>query len=153
MRRALACLLLALVSVSCSKDSPTAPTPAPAAPPPTLQSVALSASLGSLTRVGATAQVTATGTFSNATTQDVTSLCTSWQSSNTVVLTIGAGGLMTAQGSGTANVTGTCSSVGARGTVTLTLTGTPTPTPSISTITGHVTDGTSGGVACFALGS
>jgi hypothetical protein len=60
------------------------------------------------------------------------------------VLTISATGLITANASGVALVTGTCQGVAARGTVTLTLTSAPPTTTLV--LSGHVTDGTSGGV-------
>jgi hypothetical protein len=147
MKRILTALALAVSVVACSDSNPApapSPTPAPPATTPTLQSVSLSAPASSLTRAGATAQITATGTLSNGTTQNITSTCSGWQSSNTVVLTVSASGLITAQGSGVANVSAACQGILASGSVTVTLTAPPTPTTL--TLNGHVTDGTSGGV-------
>lgn len=123
-------LVLVLVfAIACGSKSPTSPstttppttnTPPPAATP-TLQSVSLSAALGSLTQAGNTAQVTATGTFSNGTTQNLTAQCTDWASDNTFVLTISNGGLITARNSGQSTITTMCQGVQGRGLVTLNL--------------------------------
>lgn len=83
-----ACLFLLCFTVACgSKSSPNPVTPTPVTPTPstTLQSVGLSAALANLTQAGNTAQVTATGTFSNGSTQNVTATCTDWFSDNAFV--------------------------------------------------------------------
>jgi hypothetical protein len=123
-RASFAAALLCTLGVSaCSgKGNPAAPTPPPSTTPAiTLNSVSLAAALSSLDRAGATAQVTATGTFSDGTTQNVTSSCTDWFSDNTFVLTISSGGLMTAHNSGSSTVTTSCQGVQGRGLVTLNL--------------------------------
>jgi hypothetical protein len=118
-------LVFALTVSACGSDkSPSSPSPTPTPTPTpsvTLQSVALSANLGALTQAGNTAQVTATGTFSNGTTQNITSSCTNWFSDAAWVLTIDQGGLMTARGSGDATVTTDCQGRQGRGRVTLNL--------------------------------
>lgn len=117
-----ATLVCALTFAACSGNKGTSSPTAPSAPAaPTLQSVTLGATLSALTKTGATAQVVATGTFSNGTTSNVTSTCTGWASDNTGVLTVSQTGLMTAQASGGATVTTTCQGVFARGLVTLSL--------------------------------
>jgi len=125
--RSLALMVLVTgLCVACgSKGNPAAPPPPTTTTPPppavTLQSVSLAATLSQLDRAGATAQVTATGTFSNGSTSDVTSTCGGWASDNPSVLTVSGGGLMTARGSGASTVTTTCQGVFARGLVTLNL--------------------------------
>jgi hypothetical protein len=70
---------------------------------------------------GQTTPIIATGTFTNGTTQVVTTTCTNWQSDNVAVLTVDTTGMMTARGSGASTVTTTCQGVFARGLATLNL--------------------------------
>jgi uncharacterized protein YjdB len=79
-------LTLAMAAVACT----TAATP----PGPTLTSIAISPSSPPHLLVGATQQFTATGTYSDNTTKDITSEVT-WASSNTAVASINADGLAT----------------------------------------------------------
>ena len=122
--RGVALLGCLLVSACGSKtQSPAAPSaPSPTAPAGvTLQSVRLGPT-GGLPRwwaPGATNQTIATGTFSDGTTQNITTSCTDWQSDNAFVLTINNAGLMTAHNSGSATITTTCQGVFARGLVPL----------------------------------
>ncbi|PYR46167.1 MAG: hypothetical protein DMF95_18925 [Acidobacteria bacterium] len=83
--------------------------------------------------------MTATATLSNSTTQNVTSQAT-WQSSNQVVATVNIG-LVTALQAGTVDITATYQNV--NGSVRLTV---PQPVVLIYTLSGTVTDGTSGGI-------
>jgi len=83
--------------------------------------------------------LTATATLSNSTTQNVTSQAT-WQSSNQVVATVNSG-LVTALQAGTVDITATYQNV--NGSVRLTV---PQPVVLIYTLSGTVTDGTSGGI-------
>ncbi|PYQ97896.1 MAG: hypothetical protein DMF96_12790 [Acidobacteria bacterium] len=83
--------------------------------------------------------MTATATLSNSTTQNVTSQAT-WQSSNQVVATVNSG-LVTALQAGTVDITATYQNV--NGSVRLTV---PQPVVLIYTLSGTVTDGTSGGI-------
>jgi len=83
--------------------------------------------------------LTATATLSNSTTQNVTSQAT-WQSSNQVVATVNIG-LVTALQAGTVDITATYQNV--NGSVRLTV---PQPVVLIYTLSGTVTDGTSGGI-------
>ena len=122
--RAVTLLVCLAVSACGSKSpSPAAPstpaTPAPAGP--TLQSVRLqpTGNPGPWYAPGGTNQTIAVGTFSDGTTQNITTSCTDWQSDNTFVLTISNEGLLTAHNSGSATITTTCQGVFARGLVPL----------------------------------
>ena len=88
--------------------STSTPTPAPTSGSPTLLSVTLSVNANAMRSRGDTAQTTATGTFSNGTSQDVIATCSNWQSDHESVLTVNSRGLITAQGSGTSAITTTC---------------------------------------------
>lgn len=127
--RFIAPIVCLLFVAACGSKSPTTPsTTAPPQtnnppPPPavTLQSVALSGNFSGARAAGDTFQTTATGTFSNGTTQNVTSSCSDWQSDNQSVATVNGSGLITARSSGQATITTTCQGVFARGLITLTL--------------------------------
>ena len=110
-----------------SNDAPTTPTA-------TVSSVAVA---GTAPNVGLTAQFTATATFSNNTTQSVTSQAT-WQSSNTAIATVNAAGIVTGVAPGDVDITATFQSVAGRQRITVAV--------RTFTLTGHVTDGTSGGI-------
>jgi Bacterial Ig-like domain (group 2) len=84
----------------------------------TLTSLQVTPTNDSIT-AGATQQYTATGTFSDGTTENLTSLV-GWTSSNTAVATINASGTTTAFTAGSATVT--ASSGGLTGSTTLTVT-------------------------------
>lgn len=95
----------------------------------TLSSIAVTPASSSIAS-GGTQQFTATGTYSDGSTQNLTSSVT-WGSSATGVATISSGGLATAVGAGTTNITATSGSV--TGSTTLTVTsgtgpGVPLPT-------------------------
>jgi uncharacterized protein YjdB len=86
-----------------------------------LQSIAISPDSPSLTG-GAQQQLTATGTFSDNSTQDITSSVT-WSSSATDVINVDATGLAKAgTGAGTATITATDSTTGVNGSTTATVT-------------------------------
>lgn len=111
-------LVTAVLASACGGDSsPTAPTPSAS---PTVQSVALSYT-GQLNRPGATAQVTATASLSNGTTENVTATCTGWTSSDAGVVSVSASGLMTAVASGTARISTQCRGVTGAGEISLNL--------------------------------
>src|SRR5215475_3378632 len=74
-----------------------------------LRSIAVTPSSPSLT-VGATQQFTATGTYSDGSTQNLTSQVT-WASSNTGVAAVSASGLATAEASGTTTISATLGTV------------------------------------------
>jgi uncharacterized protein YjdB len=76
---------------------------------PTLTSIAVTPANPTMT-VGGTQQLTATGTYSDASTQNLTSQVT-WSSSNTGAATVTAGGLATAVAPGTATISATLGSV------------------------------------------
>jgi trimeric autotransporter adhesin len=68
-----------------------------------LKSIAITAANGSIAK-GTTDQFTATGTYSDSSTADITSQVT-WNSASPSVVTIAAGGLATAAGTGSTNIT------------------------------------------------
>jgi hypothetical protein len=77
--------------------------------PPTLVLIALTPANPTITK-GGTQQFTATGTYSDTSTQNITNSVT-WASSNTSVATIAAGGLATGVGTGTSNITAALGSI------------------------------------------
>ena len=91
-----------------STDTPTTPTA-------TVSSIAVA---GTAPNVGLTAQLTATATMSNGTTQNVTSQAT-WQSSNNAVVTVTPSGAVTALGLGTVTVQATYQNVGGADQITI----------------------------------
>jgi hypothetical protein len=100
LSRRLLILVGLLASWSCGSPS----TNTPASPSsPTLSSLAVSGATP-LTGLGQTVQLTAIATFSDGSTQTVTTTAT-WQSSNTSVATVTSGGLVTAVTSGTVTLT------------------------------------------------
>ena len=119
-------LVLAQGLVGCGSRgpvSPTAPTPTPTPPaPPTVTRVAINGNVP-LTKIGETAQLTATATLSDNTTKDVTSNGT-WQRGDARVVTVSAGGLVTVVGFGATWTSFTYQSRGAGITVTVTPSGT-----------------------------
>jgi hypothetical protein len=121
--------VLALGLVACgSKGTPTAPA--------TVASVAVT---GTAPGVGASAPFSATAMLSDGTTQIVTSQAT-WASSNTSVATVSAG-TVSGLAPGESDITATYQNASGRVHVTIVSAVMPT-----YTITGTVTDGTSGGV-------
>lgn len=120
-------MLLGLASLlaACGGDSTsTGGTSAP----PTLQSIAVTASPASVV-VGATSQFTAVGTYSNGTTQTITTTVT-WTSATTSVATIVSSGLATSVAAGTTVITATSGSIS--GTATLTVTAATATVTSIA---------------------
>ena len=125
-------------------------------PPPTVTSLAVSASATTMT-VGGTTTVTGTATHSDGTTGAVTP---TWSSSNTAVATVSSSGAVTAVAAGTTTITGTfagqASSVGitvvaADATVSSLAVGAAATTVSVGatvtvTATATYSDGTSGTV-------
>jgi uncharacterized protein YjdB len=86
--------------------------------PPSLQSIAV-ASSGSLTiAIGGTQQLTATGTYSDSSTKDLTSSLT-WSSDNTAAATVSSSGLVTAVAQGSADIIATSGTVHGQATVTV----------------------------------
>ncbi len=76
---------------------------------PLLKSIAITPSAESIP-LGLTRQFTAIGTFSDSSTQDLTTQVT-WRSSNTAVATIGAAGLATSRAAGSTIITATFSGI------------------------------------------
>src|SRR5687768_9166708 len=86
----LSCSLLLAACGGGGGDS-AAPAGSPL-PPPTLQSIAVTPSNPSL-KLGATQQLTATGTYSDGTTRDLTASVT-WNSATPGVVAVSGGGLV-----------------------------------------------------------
>jgi uncharacterized protein YjdB len=87
------------------------------AAPKTLTSIAISPSSGSV-QVGATQQFTATGTYSDRTTSDITSQAV-WTSADTTLLTINSTGLASGVAAGSTTVTAALDGVTASASVTI----------------------------------
>ncbi len=85
---------------------------------PTLTSIAVTPANPSITK-GGTEQFTATGSYSNSTTANITSQVT-WASGMTSAATITSGGLATGVGPGTSSITATLGSVSGKTTLTVT---------------------------------
>jgi len=83
----------------------------------TLSSIAVSPANPTVT-VGATQQFTATGTYANGSTANITSQVT-WSSSNTTDATINSSGLATGAAAGSATITATLSGVSGKTTLTV----------------------------------
>jgi hypothetical protein len=141
VRSILALLLVICSAAACGKTEnpgPTSPTPPPTAnpnpapppaPTPTVTSVTVNATTTTFSAQGATAQFTAVATLSNGSTEDRTSTA-SWQSSNTVVATVTALGVVTALQDGDAQITATVSDVrGSRNVSVRIVRRTPDPQP------------------------
>jgi hypothetical protein len=77
--------------------------------PPTLKSIAVTPASPSIVK-GTTQQFTATGTYSDGSTKNLTTSVT-WASGTATVATIGSGGLATGVGVGTSNITASLSGV------------------------------------------
>ena len=118
LRVAIGSFLLGVFCAACSSSGSKEPIPLqPTGQPPptqgaTVSSVAVTGT-NSFTEKGATAQLTATATLSNGTTENRTSTAT-WASDNTAVATVSSGGLVTALATGDATISATVS--GVRGT-------------------------------------
>lgn len=115
-QRVLMLMLLTVLAVGCNKSSPTAPGGGGGGGgngSVTVQSVAVSGNLA--VSEGSTSQLTATATMSNGSTQDVSGQAT-WESSNTMIATVSATGLLTAVATGTADISATYQGRMGRGT-------------------------------------
>ena len=127
MQRSLAFVLVLVVIGGCDSDGggngATAPSP-----------IATSLSLASAPQVSQIVQVTATASFSDGTTKDVTSAA-AWSSSDTAIATVSSSGLVTALGGGDVDITATYEGVSA--TIRLTLTASAPNVTSIS-VTGPI---------------
>src|SRR5579864_3777780 len=87
-------------------------------PPATLNSIAVTPAGPTLTSLTATQQFTATGSYSDSSTKDLTSQVT-WASQTTTVATISATGLATPVTNGTSKITATLGSVSGSTTLTV----------------------------------
>ena len=96
--------------------------------PATLQSIAVTPSNPSIAK-GTTQQLTATGTYSDSTTQDITSQVT-WASDTVSVATVSSSGLATAAGTGTADISASMN--GVTGSTKLTVTAATLASISVS---------------------
>jgi trimeric autotransporter adhesin len=115
-------IALALSITGCSGGSTTGTT---------LSSIALSPSAATSIAISATQQFSAIGTYSDSSTQDISSDVT-WASSNTGVATVSSAGLATAVAAGTTNITATLSGV-TSAAVSLTVNSAPTLTSIVIT--------------------
>jgi trimeric autotransporter adhesin len=122
-----AAVTIAACSSKKSGESPTTPT----------GSVTSVAVTGNAPTIGLTTQLTATATLSTGATQNVTSQAT-WQSSNTAIATVNSAGVVTGMSAGDVDITATYQAVAGRARITV--------APTTYTVSGAVTDGTSGGV-------
>jgi hypothetical protein len=95
-------VVLALAGCGGGKDEPD--------PPATLTSIAVTPSAPSAQTLSNTLQFTATGTYSDGSTSNITASVT-WGSSSTAVATINASGLATSAGGGSTTITATLSGV------------------------------------------
>jgi trimeric autotransporter adhesin len=113
---------------------------------PTLSSIAITPNSPSLTTAGETQQLTATGTYSDSSTKNITaSSGTSWSSSDTAAVTVTNQGLIkavsvTATSSVTITVTNTSSTGAVSGTATVCVGSTCTTSSSISVSCDQCTD-------------
>lgn len=96
-------------SITATLGGVVSPTDTLTVTAPVLVSIAVTPTNASIA-IGATQQFTATGTFSDTSTQNLTSSVT-WSSSNPSAATITASGLATGVGAGMSNITATLSSV------------------------------------------
>src|SRR6185437_17111786 len=110
-----------------------------------LQSIAVSPANASIA-TGLTQQYTATGTYSNGTTQNITSSVT-WTSSNIGAATVSSGGLAKGVAAGTATITATSGSKS--GSTGLTITAATVTLKSISIAPANASI-TTGGTAQYA---
>ena len=111
-------ILIALAgSWSCSGSTPNAATPNPVAAAVTVASLTVNAA-APLTRANQTVQLTATATFSDGTTQNVTSGA-GWQSLAASIATVSADGVVTALTSGSVTITASYRGISASATVTV----------------------------------
>lgn len=107
--------LSAMIACSSGGSSSSGSTPPP---PPKLQSISIGPSNTSII-AGRTQQFSATASYSDGSTQDVTSSAT-WNSSNQAVATVSNGGLATTLTEGTATITVTLQSIAGNTSLTAT---------------------------------
>ena len=96
-------------NITASLSNIISPSDALTVTPPTLVSIAVTPANPSIAK-GTTQQFTATGTYTDGSTQNLTATV-AWASSNHSTATIATGGLATGAGAGTSNITATLNSV------------------------------------------
>ncbi len=106
------------LTASTASDSFFAGGPSTTAPAPTLTSIAVTPANPSITK-GATQQFTATGTYSDSSTANITSQVT-WTSGTTSVATITSEGLATGVATGSSTITATLGSISGNTKLTVT---------------------------------
>jgi hypothetical protein len=134
--RSLVLLSIVLITASGCGGGGTPPAPTPVTP--TVTGVVVSGAGSPAT--GDTAQLTATATMSDGTTQVVTAQAT-WESSNQTVATVTSAGVASFLAAGDADIKATYKTVSGTSHVTVTTKATPK-----FTLTGTVTDSTNGNV-------
>jgi 6-phosphogluconolactonase (cycloisomerase 2 family) len=124
-------LSLAILLSSCGGggNNGSGPNPTPTPAEVSLTSIAVTPSAPTIA-FGATQQFKATGSYSDGSTKDLTSVVV-WESSATTIATIAPGGLATSVAQGAATISAVSGSVS--GSTTLTIG--PPPAPSLKTIT------------------
>jgi len=131
MKRIRVLLAVSLIC-GCRGEQPAPSTPV--GPTPSVTSVVVS---GTTPAIGETTQFTATATFSNSTTQDVTSQAT-WRSSNTAVVTVSNTGAVTGVGAGETDVSATYQNVSGSQHLSLVM------PPRTFTLAGVISDASTG---------
>jgi hypothetical protein len=99
---------------------------------PTLSSIAVTPASPASLIVGSTQQFTATGTYSDGSTGDISSQVT-WASDTTATATISATGLATGMGSGSANITASLNGITSTSVPLTVVASTSTTTTSTTT--------------------
>jgi len=122
---------------ACSDSSSVPAAPSAPAQPSNAPTVLSVITTGSAPIVGASAQFTATANLTNGSTQNVSAQAT-WQSSNAVVAGVNATGLVTGVAAGDVDITATYLGMIGRARITI--------VRPLYTVSGRLTDGTSGGV-------
>lgn len=135
--------------MACGTANTTTPSGGSAA---TLSSVAVTPDQPTVA-VNATKQFTATGTYSDATTQDISTAVT-WSSSDVAVATLDETGLAMAITAGTATMTATSGDISGSTLLTVTATATTTaPTATLTSIQTHIFTPTCAVAGCHSSSS
>lgn len=101
---------LTMVLAACSSATSTSPAATATTSTPTLSSITIAPATPAALSMDSTLQFTATGTYSDGSTQDISSSVT-WSSDTNSVATINSIGLATGVSTGNANITATMSGV------------------------------------------
>lgn len=127
-------VLLSLALVGCGGNTASNSSPGGPKAPASLVSISVTPAAPSI-QTGSARQFTATGSFSDSTTQDLTSTAT-WSSSNTAVAIINAAGLATAVALGTTTIAAASGAISGSTTLTITASA-PPPPPAADVLTYH----------------